>query len=174
MAKGKPWTVEDERQLRQLLTEKKSMRTIAKILGKTLTSVQMKTSRLGLVVDDEGEKNTPSSSTFDKLVLPIESCRRRYSVQLWVWDGATLALKKNIEWTWAPNINGASYVSSVAIEDVDDDGKNEISTGGYNDGTRNVAQLCVWNGATLVLKNVETWYWKRDVHQFGCGWQCGW
>ncbi len=46
--------------------------SIAKILSKALTSIQMKTCRLGLVVDDEGEKNTPSSSTFDKLILPFE------------------------------------------------------------------------------------------------------
>ena len=72
MAEGKPWTSEDERQLRQLLTEKKSMRSIAKVLGKSLTSVQMKASRLGLEDDDGSEKNTPSSSTFDKLVLPDE------------------------------------------------------------------------------------------------------
>ena len=32
----------------------------------------MKASRLGLVVVDEGEKNTPSTTTFDKLVLPPE------------------------------------------------------------------------------------------------------
>ena len=72
MAKGKPWTVEDERQLRQLVTEKKSMRSIAKFLGKSLTSVQMKTSRLDLEVVDESEKNTPSTTTFDKLIMPIE------------------------------------------------------------------------------------------------------
>ena len=72
MARGKPWSVEDERQLRQLLTEKKSMRSIAKVLGKSLTSVQMKASRLGLEVVDGSEKNTPSTTTFDKLILPVE------------------------------------------------------------------------------------------------------
>ena len=48
------------------------MRSIAKILGKTLNSIRMKRSRLGLVVVDGSEKNTPSTTTFDKLVLPIE------------------------------------------------------------------------------------------------------
>ena len=72
MTKGKPWTVEDERQLRQLVTEKKSMRSIAKFLGKSLTSVQMKTSRLDLEVVDASEKNTPSTTTLDKLILPDE------------------------------------------------------------------------------------------------------
>ena len=72
MARGKPWSVDDERQLRQLVTEKKSMRSIAKFLGKSLTSVQMKASRLGLEVVDASEKNTPSTTTLDKLVLPDE------------------------------------------------------------------------------------------------------
>ncbi len=45
---------------------------------KTLIAVRLKASRLGLEDDDGSEKNTPSSSTFDKLVLPIESCRRSY------------------------------------------------------------------------------------------------
>ncbi len=53
MAKGKPWTVEEERQLRELVTEKKSMRSIAKIMGKTLMAVRLKAARLGLEEDDE-------------------------------------------------------------------------------------------------------------------------
>ena len=72
MARGKHWTAEDERQLRQLLTEKKVMRSLAKILGKTLVAVRLKASRLGLEDDDGSEKNTPSTTTFDKLILPIE------------------------------------------------------------------------------------------------------
>jgi len=52
----------------ELLTEKKSMRRIAKFLGKSLTSVQMKASRLGLVVVDGSEKNTPSTTTLVKII----------------------------------------------------------------------------------------------------------
>ena len=50
------------------------------------------------------------------------------------------------------------------VGDVDGDDKVEIVTGGYyNDGTRNVAQLCVWNGATLAVENVKTWYWTSNT-----------
>ena len=72
MAKGKPWTVEEERQLRQPVTEKKSIRSIAKILDKTVIAVRLKAFRLSLEDDDGSGKNNSSSSTFDKLVLPDE------------------------------------------------------------------------------------------------------
>ncbi len=43
---------------------------------------------------------------------------------------------------------------------MDGDSQTEIVTGGdYNDGTRGVAQLCVWDGATLALETVKPWYW---------------
>jgi hypothetical protein len=80
--------------------------------------------------------------------------------QLCVWDGATLALKNVKTWYWT----SSTYIESVAVGDVDADGKAEIVTGGYyNNGTRDVAQLCVWDGATLTLKNVQTWQWGYDT-----------
>ena len=46
-------------------------------------------------------------------------------------------------------------INSVAVGDVDGDGQVEVVTGGfYDDGVRNVAQLCVWSGSSLVLENV--------------------
>ena len=40
----------------------------------------------------------------------------------------------------------------------------EVVTGGhYYDGIRNVAQLCVWNGAALALEDVIAWYWTDDT-----------
>ena len=46
--KGKPWTVDEEKQLRQLLAENKPVRAISKILGKTRDCVRIKIARLCL------------------------------------------------------------------------------------------------------------------------------
>jgi hypothetical protein len=70
LVKGKPWTVEEEKQLRILLQENKSVRAIAKAMGKTRESVRMKLARLEVVV--QGEKNMRSTSTSASLVLPAE------------------------------------------------------------------------------------------------------
>jgi hypothetical protein len=80
--------------------------------------------------------------------------------QLVVWDGPTLAVENVRTWYWT----GYTLISSVAVGDVDGDAQMEIVTGGYHsDGTRLVAQLCVWEGATLALDNVRTWFWTGDT-----------
>ena len=44
-------------------------------------------------------------------------------------------------WYWVAD----TVIYAVAVGDVDGDGQNEIVTGGwFDDGTRRVAQLCVW------------------------------
>jgi hypothetical protein len=54
---------------------------------------------------------------------------------------------------------------SVACADIDGDNNIEIITGGYyDDGTRDVAQLCVWTSSTLALECVQTWYWTTDTY----------
>jgi hypothetical protein len=103
-------------------------------------------------VDGDGRVEMVTGGCFDD--------GARNVAQLCVWDGATLSLENVKTWYWTDD----TFISSVAVGDVDADGKNEIVTaGGYYDGTRSVAQLCVWNGATLGLENVKTWYWTDDT-----------
>jgi hypothetical protein len=69
---------------------------------------------------------------------------------------AALSLEDVTTWYWTDD----TIVLSTARGDVDGDGEEEIITGGsFHDGTRDVAQLVVWDGATLALEDVITWYW---------------
>ena len=84
----------------------------------------------------------------------------RNVAQLCVWNGSVGAFERVTAWFWTGN----TTINSVAVGDVDDDGKMEIVTGGYYfDGARKVAQLLVWNGATLALEGVKTWFWVGDT-----------
>jgi hypothetical protein len=81
--------------------------------------------------------------------------------QLCVLDGATLALENVKTWYWT----GSTNIWSVAVGDADSDGKNEIITGGdYAEGTSDFAQVCLWNGQTLALENVQTWNWANHTY----------
>ena len=78
-----------------------------------------------------------------------------------VWNGATLAVENVRTWYWTSN----TYIESVSVGNVDADADVEIVTGGsYFDGTRYNAQLVVWNGATLAVENVRTWYWTSNTY----------
>ena len=47
---------------------------------------------------------------------------------------------------------------------MDGDAQVEIVTGGYyNDGSRNIAQLVVWNGSNLAIDRLTTWYWTGNT-----------
>ena len=70
--KGKSWTPDEERQLKQLIEVKTSLPIIAKTLSKSLEAIRSKVKRLGLVDDDHKKKISCSSSTIAELVLPGE------------------------------------------------------------------------------------------------------
>jgi hypothetical protein len=84
----------------------------------------------------------------------------RGNAQLAVWNASTLALENVMTWFWTMD----TQITSVAIGDVNGDGKMEIVTGGsYFDGTNWNSQLAVWNGQTLGFINVVTWHWTGDT-----------
>jgi hypothetical protein len=75
--------------------------------------------------------------------------------QLVIWNGSNLTVDNVKVWYW----NGDTAINSVAISDVDGDGHMEIVTGGYYfDGTRDAAQLVVWDGSTLTVKQIAVWF----------------
>jgi large repetitive protein len=84
-----------------------------------------------------------------------------WQAQLCVWDGSTLTVENVKTWYWTDY----QTIVSIAIGDVDGDQSAEIVTGGnYFDGTRSVAQLCVWDGSTLALENVQAWHWTGSTY----------
>jgi hypothetical protein len=68
--KGKPWTVEKERQLRALVEDKKSLREISVELEKSPEAVRAKMKRLNLEVDKQ--QTTDSRSSTSNVILPEE------------------------------------------------------------------------------------------------------
>jgi hypothetical protein len=103
-------------------------------------------------VDGDGANEIVTGGYYDDFSREV--------AQLCIWDGASLALEGVRTWYWT----GDTGIESVAIGDVDADPALEIVTGGwYYDGTRYQAQLCVWDGASLALEGVRTWYWTGET-----------
>jgi hypothetical protein len=83
-----------------------------------------------------------------------------WDAQLHIWNTSNMAVEGVTAWFWTSD----TQVASLAIGDVNGDGKNEIVTAGeFFDGFRWVAQLHVWNGTTLAVIGVTTWYWTSDT-----------
>ena len=68
--KGKPWSVEKERQLRALVEDGKSLREISVTLEKSPEAVRAKMKRLNLEVDKQ--QATGSRSSTSNVILPQE------------------------------------------------------------------------------------------------------
>jgi hypothetical protein len=84
----------------------------------------------------------------------------RWVTQLNVYNGATLALLNTRTWYWTAD----TQITSVAVANISKGfGLDVVLGGSYFDGTRWVAQLTIWNGTTLALENVRTWYWAGDT-----------
>jgi hypothetical protein len=70
--KGKPWSVEEEKQLRELVDAKASLEVIMGKMHKAVDSVQKKCVRLGLEVEGGGAKKIKTPSSSSGLKLPAE------------------------------------------------------------------------------------------------------
>jgi hypothetical protein len=70
--RGKPWSVEEEKQLKALVEAKNSVSVIAKKLSKTGDAVVQKCYRLSLEVEGVKKNNSVPSSSNVGLKLPAE------------------------------------------------------------------------------------------------------
>ena len=78
MPKGKPWTLEEEKQLRELISEGKPLEIIAAKLGKSQQAVAKKIKRLGLevVVQTRSAQTTTSEIELPKELPTVEEALR--------------------------------------------------------------------------------------------------
>ena len=82
---------------------------------------------------------------------------------IWNWDGNSLALRRSVEWCAASD----ARANSVYAYDLNNDGKIEIITGGYdNDLTNSGGQLRIWhwNGEELSVEANEEWRMVEGVY----------
>jgi len=97
-------------------------------------------------------------------------------LRIWNWTGQDLNAETNYVWQ---NL-GITEIKSISIDDVDEDGKNEIVTSGLTAGKgswspgasdKTRAELKVWNwdGNTLTLKQNETWIIGEGVAAWNLG-----
>lgn len=92
MPKGKPWTREEEKQLRDLRERGCKVSEIATAMGKSEEAVMKKLQRIGLKVVQQGESNwTTTSTSASEIILPKDL----YSVEeaLGMLAGAMKALQ---------------------------------------------------------------------------------
>jgi hypothetical protein len=97
-------------------------------------------------------------------------------LRIWNWTGQDLNAETNYVWQ---NL-GITELKSISIDDVDEDGKEEIVTSGLTAGKgswaagasdKTRAELKVWNwdGNSLALKQNETWIIGEGVAAWNLG-----
>ena len=87
----------------------------------------------------------------------------QWNAQLIVRSGSTLAVISEFSWHSLQD----TQIASVAIGDLNNDGINEIVTGGsFFDGTRWNSHMVVFNlvSGALTVRGQFAWYWISDTN----------
>jgi hypothetical protein len=84
MPKGKPWSIDEEKQLKALVDSKVPIDVIAAQMKKTYAAVLKKCERLGLEVDDTKSLKTSTSIPMPKDLPSIEEALKRLAGALQV------------------------------------------------------------------------------------------
>ena len=117
--KGKPWTAEEEKQLLEMLKEGRSVRAIAKALGKTRDCVRMKIARLGLevVVQRESQRTTTTSLQLPSELPSVEEALKTLSAALKALETPGLDQAETLR--LRSIIQGAKIYKELFVEYVD-------------------------------------------------------
>jgi len=111
------------------------------------------------VVDFDGDK-IPEVITAGRV---SDENRTLAQLSIFQWENNNLYLRKSVEWC----ASNEAYAYSVYAQDLDNDGKIEIITGGYdNDLINSSGQLRVWswNGEELTLEANNEWRLVEGVY----------
>lgn len=84
----------------------------------------------------------------------------KLNAQLAIWNATNLAFVNVFAWNWGFD----TEINAVAVANVTGGTALSIVTGGqYFDGARIGSQLVEWNGSTLAVQNVASWYWTSNT-----------
>jgi hypothetical protein len=130
-------------------------------------------------IGEKGRVNSVSSYDFDDDGLS-EIVTAGYTnnlnnshgqIRIWRLDGTTLSCRGNADWCMidgaysldtASNILGNTLVNKIQIDDVDDDGVDEIVTVGFTyDGAKLLGQIRIWNWTEEVLNLEKSQEWEN-------------
>ena len=122
-------------------------------------------------VDNDGEMEIITSG------YDCDLNNSKGQLRLWTWNGNDLAVKDSLEWQMttgymlniAGNPLGNTIATALGTQDIDDDGRIEIVTGGFTyDGSRANAQIKIWrwDDDNASLKEVATADWHTmDINE---------
>jgi hypothetical protein len=82
MTKGKPWSAEKEKQLRELVEAKTPLSGIAKVLGKSEEAVRQKALRLGLEVVEQKKIVCSTTSKLPEELFSVEDALKKLAAAL--------------------------------------------------------------------------------------------
>jgi hypothetical protein len=111
-----------------------------------------------LLISDVDKDGTPEILTCGRYSSGDQS---EAQLSIWHWNETSLNLKASVEWCVA-NVSNAN---SLYVYELNNDGVNEIITGGYAYDQKNSSgQLRIWhwNGEELFLKANEEWRLKDN------------
>jgi len=107
------------------------------------------------VINDTDKDGTPEILTTGR-TFNSDTNQTNAELRVWHWNGTELMLLKSVEWR-----NGeAASANSLTAADINNDGKIEVATAGFNhDLANSTGQLRIWrwNGTELFLLANEEW-----------------
>ncbi len=115
-----------------------------------------------VIVDDADKNGIPEIMTAGR-VTDVEANQTMSQLMVWQWNGDELKLLKSTEWCEGT----AAAANSLCATDLDNDGKIEIVTAGFNHelkDSRGQIRVWRWNSTDLALQVNQEWQTVENVY----------